>query len=153
MVRAGPPRASPHYWPAGDPLPMPETRGSEMAVPGKEEDAVRSVVLDYLEGWFGGDAARMDRALHPEFVKRCRGIEGDDPDALETLSARDMIDAAADGEGRREDAADRRIEIRIDHLSGGIASAQCLCHRYVDLLHLIEMPDGWKIVNAAWRLR
>jgi hypothetical protein len=21
---------------------------------------------------------------------------------------------------------------------------------YVDLLHLIEMPDGWKIVSAAW---
>jgi hypothetical protein len=41
----------------------------------------------------------------------------------------------------------------IDHLSGGVASVQCLCHRYVDLLHLIDMPDGWKIVNAAWRLR
>jgi len=37
--------------------------------------------------------------------------------------------------------------------STGIASAQCFCHRHVDLLHLIEMPDGWKIVNAAWRLR
>ena len=35
----------------------------------------------------------------------------------------------------------------------GVASAQCFCHRHVDLLHLIEMPDGWKIVNAAWRLR
>ena len=46
-----------------------------------------------------------------------------------------------------------RIEIRIDYLDGGVASVQCLCHRYVDLLHLIEMPDGWKIVNAAWRLR
>jgi len=117
------------------------------------EDAVRSVVMDYMEGWFEGNAGRMKQALHPDFVKRCRGIEGDNPDALETLSARDMIDATADGEGRREDAPDRQIQIRIDHLSGGIASAQCFCHRYVDLLHLIEMPDGWKIVNAAWRLR
>ena len=96
-----------------------------------DEDAVRSVVMDYVEGWF----------------------EGDDPDALETLSAGEMIDATAAGEGIREDAADRRIEISIDHLSGGIASVQCFCHRYVDLLHLIDMPDGWKIVNAAWRLR
>ena len=117
------------------------------------QDAVRSVVMDYVEGWFDGDAGRMKQALHPELVKRCRGIEGDDPDALETLSAREMIDATADGEGRREDAADRRIEIRIDYLSGGIASVQCFCHRYVDLLHLIELPDGWKIVNAAWCLR
>jgi len=117
------------------------------------EDAVRLVVEDYVVGWFDGDAARMERALHPELVKRCRGIEGDDPDALETLTAAEMIAATAAGMGREEDASDRRIEIRIDYLDGGVASVQCLCHRYVDLLHLIEMPEGWKIVNAAWRLR
>jgi hypothetical protein len=109
--------------------------------------------MDCVEGWFEGDMGRMQRALHPELVKRCRGIEGDDPDALETLSAREMIDATADGEGCREDAADRRIEIRIDHLSRGIAGVQCFCHCHVDLLHLIDMQDEWKIVNAAWRLR
>jgi Putative lumazine-binding len=117
------------------------------------EDAVRSIVLDYVEGWYDGDAVRMERALHPELAKRCRGIEGDDPDALETLTASEMITATADGVGRGEDAADRQIQIRIDHLSGGIASVECLSHRYVDLLHLIDMPDGWKIVNAAWCLR
>jgi hypothetical protein len=95
----------------------------------------------------------MERALDPELVKRCRGIEGDDPDALETLSAREMIDATAAGEGSREDAPDRQIEIKVDYLSGGIASVECFCHRYIDLVHLIEMPDGWKIVNAVWRLR
>jgi Putative lumazine-binding len=74
-----------------------------------DEGAIRAVVLDYVEGWFDGDANRMERALHPELVKRCRAIDGNDPDALETLSARDMIDATADGEGKREDAADRAI--------------------------------------------
>lgn len=52
-----------------------------------DEQAIRAVVGDYAEGWFDGDCARMERALHPELVKRCRGIEGDDPDALETLRA------------------------------------------------------------------
>jgi hypothetical protein len=117
------------------------------------EQQVRATILDYMEGWFDGNAERMRRALDPELVKRCRGIEGDDPDALETLSAQDMIEATAEGVGRSEDAADRRIEITIDYLDGGIASATCLCHRYVDLLELIEMPDGWRIVNAVWRLR
>lgn len=118
-----------------------------------DEATIRAVVLDYVEGWFDGDASRMERALHLELVKRCRGLEGDDPDALETLSARDMIDATADGEGKREDAADRAIETEIVHVGGGLASVTCLCHRYVDLVHLIRMPDGWKIVNAVWRLR
>lgn len=118
-----------------------------------EQQAILAAVSDYVEGWFDGDAARMERALHPQLVKRCRGIEGDDPDALETLSARDMIDATRDGMGAGEDAPDRRIEITIEHLSGEVASVTCLCHRYVDLLHLIRMPEGWRIVNAAWRLR
>jgi putative lumazine-binding protein len=117
------------------------------------EEAVRAAAYDYIEGWFNGDAGRMERALHPELVKRCRGIEHGDPDALETLSAREMIDATAVGEGQREDAADRQLEVKIEYLSGDIASVTCLCHRYVDLLHVIRMPEGWKIVNAAWQLR
>jgi hypothetical protein len=118
-----------------------------------DEQAILAAVHDYVEGWFDGDAVRMERALHPELMKRCRGIEGDDPDALETLTAREMIDATADGEGRGEDAADRQIEVKIEYLSGNIASVTCLCHRYVDLLHLIRMPEGWRIVDAAWQLR
>ena len=124
-----------------------------MMTTGADEDAIRAVVSDYIEGFFEGDAGRVERALHPELMKRCRGIEGDDPDALETLSAAEMIDATADGEGRREDAADRRIEINLEYLSGDIASVTCLCHLFVDLLQLIRMPEGWRIVNAVWRLR
>jgi hypothetical protein len=76
-----------------------------------DEEAILATVSDYIEGWFDGDASRMERALHPELMKRCRGIEGDDPDALETLSAREMIDATADGEGRVEDTADQQVEL------------------------------------------
>jgi Putative lumazine-binding len=118
-----------------------------------DEDAIRAAALDYIEGWFDGDAGRMDRALHPDLVKRCRGIEGDDPEALETLSAREMVDATAEGVGRGEDAEDRQISVEISYLSGDIASVTCLCHRYVDLLQLVRMPEGWRIVNAVWRLR
>jgi hypothetical protein len=49
--------------------------GLEMVVDGSEA-AVQSVVMDYLEGRFEGDAGRMERALHPEFAKRCRGNRG-----------------------------------------------------------------------------
>ena len=33
------------------------------------EAAIVRTVLDYLEGWFDGDAARMERALHPDLAK------------------------------------------------------------------------------------
>jgi len=118
-----------------------------------DEDAIRAVALDYIDGWFDGDGGRMEQSLHPELVKRCRGIEGDNPDALETLTAKEMVDATAEGVGRGEDAEDRQIAVDISYLSGEIASVTCLCHRYVDLLQLVHMPEGWRIVNAVWRLR
>jgi hypothetical protein len=66
-----------------------------------EEDGLRAAVLDYVEGRFDGNAERMERALHPELVKRRRGLEGDNPDILETLSAREMIDETAEGTCQR----------------------------------------------------
>ena len=118
-----------------------------------DEEAVRAAVLDYVEGWFDGDAVRVERALQPELVKRCRGIEGDDPDVLETLTQREMVNATAQEVGRGEDADDRQISVEITYLGENIASATCLCPRYVDLLNLIRMPEGRRIVNAAWELR
>ena len=35
--------------------------------------AVVRTALDYFEGWFDGDAARIERALHPELAKRSLG--------------------------------------------------------------------------------
>jgi Putative lumazine-binding len=32
--------------------------------------AITETALDYIEGWYAGDAARIERALHPELAKR-----------------------------------------------------------------------------------
>ncbi len=76
-----------------------------------EEAGVRAAVLDYVEGWFDGNAERMERALHPELVKRCRGLEGDDPDVMETLTARVLI-------GEREPMQARDAQARVETVLG-----------------------------------
>ena len=35
-----------------------------------DRELINQAICDYFEGWFDGDAARMDRALHPDLVKR-----------------------------------------------------------------------------------
>ena len=35
-----------------------------------DDDAIRKPANDYIEGWYTGDAARMEGALHPELAKR-----------------------------------------------------------------------------------
>ena len=112
--------------------------------------AVVRTALDYFEGWFDGDAARIERALHPELAKRSLGQGSSDPERLATLTARQMVEATARGEGKREDPGDRHIEVEVEHLHGTIANATVRSAVYVEYLQLVHTRDGWKIVNALW---
>ena len=106
-----------------------------------EQDSVRAAVLDHVESWFDGDAARLESVLHPSYS------------ALEQLTAPDLIELTAKGMGRDEDAVDRQISIQISYLSGDTARAICLSHRYVEVLELVRTPEGWKILSGTWRSR
>ena len=35
-----------------------------------DDAAIKATALNYIEGWYEGDAARMESALHPELAKR-----------------------------------------------------------------------------------
>jgi hypothetical protein len=61
-----------------------------------DRDAIVRVALDYFEGWFDGDAARMERTLHPNLAKRSPD-DAPAPGELEKLTAREMIEATAKG--------------------------------------------------------
>jgi putative lumazine-binding protein len=106
-----------------------------------DQDAVRAAVLDHVESWFDGGAARMERVLHPSYS------------ALEQLTAQDLIELTAKGKGRDEDALDRKISIEIPYLNGDTARAICLSHRCAEVLQLVRTHEGWKILNSTWQSR
>jgi nitrite reductase/ring-hydroxylating ferredoxin subunit len=111
--------------------------------------AIVSAALDYYEGWFDGDAARMEKALHPDLVKRSLAEDGTN---VETISAREMVEATAKGIGLTGDpGVDRRgIEIHVDHVYEDIATVSATSSVYVDYLQLVRTRDGWQIVNVLW---
>jgi hypothetical protein len=39
------------------------TAGAQTAA---DSAAIRATALDYVEGWYAGDAARMEKSLHPD---------------------------------------------------------------------------------------
>jgi hypothetical protein len=116
-----------------------------------DEAAIVHAALDYFEGWFEGDAVRMERALHPELAKRSIGQLSSDDERLETITRQQMIDATASGEGRRRDPGDRRIEVDVEHIHGKIASVTVRSAVYVEYLQLVRTRDAWRIVNALWQ--
>jgi hypothetical protein len=113
------------------------------------EAAIVSTVLDYFEGWFDGDAVRMERALHPGLAKRALREDGR---TLNETTAEWMIDATGRGVGRERDPGDRRIEVEVEDVYGTIASATVRSAVYREYLQLANTTEGWKIVNALWVL-
>jgi hypothetical protein len=105
--------------------------------------AIERAVLDYYEGWYDADAERMERALHPDLVKRRAG------EKLGLLTAARMVELTASGEGRA-DGADRTLEIGVVDVHEDIASVVVRAAVYHEYLHLVRTRDGWKIANALW---
>ena len=106
--------------------------------------AVVATALDYFEGWFDGDETRMERALHPNFVKRRAGEE------LGITTKDRMLELTRRGEGK-EDAADRTLDVDVEDVYGDIASATVRSAVYHEYLHLLRTRNGWKIANALWQ--
>jgi hypothetical protein len=119
--------------------------------PDIERAAIERTVLDYFEGWFGGDPVRMERALHPDLVKRSLQRDASGRGTLRTISAEAMIEATARGEGKNESPADLRIEIEVEDLLGELANVTVRSAVYTEYLHLARTSNGWKIVNDVWQ--
>ena len=113
--------------------------------------AIERAILDYFEGWFDGDAARMKRALHPELAKRPGAVSDSVAGRLGTLTAQQMIERTKQGVGKTRDVPDRRIEVDVVDVFGDIASATVRSTVYHEYVHLVRTPDGWKIVNTLWQ--
>jgi Putative lumazine-binding len=113
-----------------------------------EQAEIVAVVLDYFEGWFDGDALRMERALHPDLAKRA--LE-DDGRTLDETTAEWMIDATARGVGRERDPGDRKIEVEVEDVYGTIANVTVRSAVYREYVQLVRTGDSWRIVNALWR--
>ncbi len=108
-----------------------------------ERAAIVATALDYFEGWFDGDAERIERALHPKLTKRGPSLRRSTKDQ--------MVAWTAEGEGKSEDRGPgRRIDVTVVDVHGTIASAVVESDVYREYLHLIRTDDGWKIVNALW---
>jgi hypothetical protein len=117
--------------------------------------AIQRTALDYIEGWYAQDAARMERALHPDLVKRRMGV---DPESganyLDHMGALRLVQATRPAPGEKAPPTEgRRRDVAILDVFGNAATVKVDADRWVDYLHLIRWNGEWRIVNVLWELR
>ena len=114
---------------------------------------IRAAALDYIDGWYAADGARMERALHPELAKR--NVYTDPQSGrsrLIQMSALTLINGTRGGGGSQIPAAERRSEVTILDIFQNAASVRVRAASWVDYMHLAKWNGRWVIVNVLWEL-
>jgi len=118
-----------------------------------DSTAVASTALDYIEGWYQGDARRMERALHPELVKRIvRRDSATGGTAVGNQGASELVTATARGAGTRIPENARRKDVQVLDIHGDAATARIRAAGWVDYLHLVRVDGEWRILNVLWEM-
>lgn len=120
-----------------------------------DSSAIRQTALDYIEGWYEGNAERMERAVHPDLAKR---IVNSDPRNRRSIlghqSAMTLVLNTRNGGGKEETpVAEQRKDVRILDVFGNTASVRVDASTWVDYMHVAKWNGRWVIVNVLWELR
>ncbi len=116
-----------------------------------DEAGIRGAALDYLEGWYTGDADRMERALHPDLAKRIVRVDPKGKwDRVENMSALTLIQYTRKGYGKKVPVAERQADVKILDIYGNAATVRAEARDWVDYLHIGKVNGEWKIINVLW---
>jgi hypothetical protein len=132
-------------------LPGP-ARAQTAPDPAADSAAIQQAALDYIEGYYGGDAARMERALHPELAKRIVRADSTGASFISSMGASQLVAATRGGFGNEIPAAQRKTQVTVLDVFQNAASAKIDAGPWIDYLHLARVNGRWVIVNVLWEM-
>jgi hypothetical protein len=103
---------------------------AQTAPQSNDSSAVQATVRNYIEGYYRGDAARMQASLDPHYLKHM--IHG-------TIPMREKTGSQMVEEVSSHGPAD----------SGNIASAKLVTPHWVDYMTLSKSNGNWKILSVV----
>ncbi len=115
--------------------------------------AVRATALDYIEGWYSGDASRMEKALHAELAKRIVRAGPDGASVLSNMTAEELVEATRGAYGARTPVAEQMKEVTVLDIYENAASVKIVARDWIDYLHMARFDGRWLIVNVLWELK
>ena len=115
--------------------------------------AIKQTALDYIEGWYEGNAERMERALHPELAKRIVRTNQEGNSRLDQMSAMSLVLGTRRGGGKNTPAEKQQKDVTILDVYENAASVKVVASDWIDYLHMAKSNGRWVIVNVLWELK
>jgi len=118
-----------------------------------DKQAITQTALDYVEGWYEGNAERMERALHPDLAKRVVITDDKGRNRLDQMSAMGLVQGVKRGGGKDTPKEKQQKDITILDVFGNAASVKAVMSGWIDYMHMAKVNGRWVIVNVLWELK
>lgn len=118
-----------------------------------DREAIRRTVLNYAEGWYEGNADRMDSSLHQHLAKRVIRVTEQGESRLDQLSALGLVRNVRAGVGKSTPVAEQRKDVVILDATGNVASVKLVMRDWIDYIHLGKFNGKWLIINVLWETK
>ena len=128
------------------------TTGSARSQAATDRDAIVKTALDYIEGYYTGDAVRMERALHPELAKRIVRMDAAGKPRLEHMGAAQLVKIAGSRAGAPP-LQQQMKDVTVLDVFGNTASVKIVANDWIDYLHVAKWEGRWLIVNVLWEMK
>ena len=129
-----------------------ELRG-QTPVSETEKAAIKQTALDYIEGWYEGDAERMEKAVHPDLAKRIVHTNQEGHSRLDQMSAMSLVQGTKRAYGKNTPKEKQQKDVTILDVFENAASVKIVASDWIDYLHVAKFRGRWVIVNVLWELK
>ncbi|HVE56491.1 MAG TPA: nuclear transport factor 2 family protein [Pyrinomonadaceae bacterium] len=126
---------------------------AQTKVSDEDKAAITATALDYIEGWYEGNAERMERALHPDLAKRIVRTNDKGQSMLSQMSAMGLVQGVKRGGGKETPKERQQKDVTILDVYENAASVKVVASDWIDYLHIAKFNGRWVIVNVLWELK
>src|SRR5688572_1882820 len=118
-----------------------------------DRDAIKRTALNYAEGWYEGNADKMESSLHPDLAKRIVRTNDKGQSGLGQMSAMSLVQGTRAGSGKQTPVAEQQKDVTILDILGGAATVKLEMRDWVDYMHIGKFNGKWVIINVLWELK
>ena len=119
-----------------------------------DTDAIRQTALDYIEGFYEGNAERMERALHPDLAKRI--VQTNPANGRSTLGQQSALTLVQYTRARAKSPTPKeqqQKDVTILDVFENVASVKVVASDWIDYLHVGKFNGRWVIINVLWEMK
>jgi len=118
-----------------------------------DREAIKRTALNYAEGWYEGNAEKMESALSPDLAKRIVRTNPQGQSGLGQMTAMALVQGTRGGLGKQTPKEEQQKDVTILDAMSSSATVKVEMRDWVDYMHIGKMSGKWVIINVLWEMK